>query len=128
MKSSLLEAGMCIPLTSVRKDMASNGNQPRVCLISVRIRISSSFVLNPWASVLFLHRLMHSCRVSWWLYLASDSIILYSFPSIPKYSTENLSLLSAGIISVTREISSSFNVMMLEAALSKKLKICIKYL
>ncbi len=122
MKSPLLSSGMCIPLTSVRKDMALNGNQPCVTLISVRILMSSSFVLIPWASVLFLHRLIHSCRVSWWLYLASDSIILYSFPSIPRYSTENLSRLSAGIISVTFEISSSFNVMMLEATFSEKLK------
>ena len=126
MKSSLLEAGMCIPLTSVKNDITSNGNQPCVCLISFRILMSSSLVLTPWASVLFLHRLIHSCRVSWWLNWASDSMVWYSLGLISRYSMANLNLFLAEIISVTREISSSFNVIMLEATLSEKLKISLR--
>ncbi len=127
MKSSLLEAGMCIPLTSLRNDKSLPGNQPCVTLISVRIPISLSLGLTPSASVLFFHRLIHSCRVSWWRNCSSDSIVLYSLGLISRYSMANLNLFLAEIISVTREISSSFNVMMLDPTLSEKLKICFEY-
>ena len=117
----LLDSGICIPLISVRNAMSLCGNQPCSFLICVRILMSSSFELFPSASVLFFHRLIHSNKVSWCMNWASDCIVLYSLCSIPRYSTENLNLLSAEIMSVTREISASESSPLFAAMISLSL-------
>ncbi len=89
---------------SKRNAISCFENHPLSFWILVSNSIRSSLASKP-SPFLFIHNSMQQNSVSWCMNLLSDSIVLYVFLFIPRYSAQNLKRLSAEMMSVTLDIS-----------------------